>query len=274
MQANTLTNPVDQIEPFFFGPDNAQLFGCYHEPSAWPSRDHGVVICYPFGQEYIRSYRACHHLALQLARTGFPVLRFDYLGSGDSEGDDHNTTFSQAQIDLRCAIDELRTRSGVEHVILAGLRMGSSLALSVAAQISNMSGLVLWEPVVHGQQYLEELRVRHDETILRFFVQPKDYDPKARPSELLGFAISESQLHEIETLDLLQIKPPAGKPILLIESSGSTVFVALAAHLQQNTRVTTQHVPSFTVWAEDVDKGLVPQQIIEAISNWLEQGFA
>jgi hypothetical protein len=35
--------------------------------------------------------------------------------------------------------------------------------------------------------------------------------------------------------------------------------------------VSHETIPSFTVWVEDVDKGLVPQQIIEAIIAWLEK---
>jgi hypothetical protein len=33
-------------------------------------------------------------------------------------------------------------------------------------------------------------------------------------------------------------------------------------------------VPTFTVWVEDVDKGLVPQPILEAIVAWLERSIA
>jgi alpha/beta superfamily hydrolase len=268
-----LPNPTDQLEPFFFGPAGRQLFGCYHEPSGWPSRDHGVVICYPAGQEYIRSHRACHHLAVHAARAGFPVLRFDYFGTGDSQGDDSEGHIEQWQADLRLAVDELCARSGVSQVILAGLRLGASLALQGATQISNLAGLALWEPVVSGRAYIAEQHARHGETMLRFFVQPKDYNPKARPAELLGLAISEAQLSAIESIDLLQVRPPPGKQVLLIDNQAGAELAALAAHLQPQVRLTHQQIPSFTVWVEDVDKGLVPQQVIEAIGSWLEREF-
>lgn len=269
-----IANPPDQLEPFFFGPGTHQLYGCYHEPSVWPSRETGVVVCYPAGQEYIRSHRACYHLAMNAARAGFPVLRFDYYGTGDSQGDDHDAHLDQWRADLKQAVEELCARSGVEQVVLAGLRLGASLAYNSAGQLPNVSGLVLWEPVVNGQTHIKELQARHNETIRRFFVQPKDFNPDARPTELLGFALNEAQLQAIEAINLLQIKPPPGKPVLLIENQSSPELSAFADHLGTTGQLTYQHIESFTTWVEDVDKGLVPQQVIEAITHWLEQEAA
>lgn len=265
---------ADQIDPFFFGPSDRQLYGCYHEPPTWPAREQGVVLCYPAGQEYIRSHRACHHLAAQIARAGFPTLRFDYYGTGDSAGDDKDSDLDQWQTDLRLAIAELKARSGVEQVILAGLRLGASLALLAAPRTAGLAGLVLWEPIVNGRQYLAELQTQHDEVISRFFAQPKGYRPGVFSAELLGFALSDSMYCAIEGLDLLQASLPQGKNVLLIESHAKPEIAALQANLQKSARSTHTQVPSFTVWVEDVDKGLVPQQVIEAIMAWMERGFA
>ena len=265
---------IDQIEPFYFGPPTGRLFGCYHEPPSWPARDQGVVLCYPSGQEYIRSHRACHHLAARLARAGFPTLRFDYSATGDSAGDDQEAGLEQWTVDLRLAVDELKARGGVEQVIVVGLRMGASLALMAAPGIPGLAGLVLWEPVVDGRRYLAELQARHDETIMRFFTRPKDYVPGAPVTELLGFAVGDGLLDATERLDLLQLPAPRGKPVLLIESHDKPEIAELHEHLQRGARSTHIKVPSFTVWVEDVDKGLVPQQVIEAIAGWLDRSFA
>lgn len=259
----------EPIEPCFFGPVGHRLFGCYHEPPAWPAREQGVVICYPFGQEYLRSHRACQHLATAIARAGCPCLRFDYYGTGDSAGDADALDLSQWRTDLALAVQELRARSGVETVLLAGLRLGASLALTAAPQLEGLAGLVLWEPVVRGAAYLDELATQHDQVILRFFSRPQDYQPSPRPTELLGFPISAALRHELETLDLLRLPPPATRPVLLIESHNDPAQLELAAHLQHRARLTHSHVPSFTVWTDDVDKGLVPTQVIAAIVAWL-----
>lgn len=269
----TVGATTDQIEPFFFGPEDRRLFGSYHEPQGWPSREQGVIICYPFGQEYIRSHRACRHLAAQIARAGFPTLRFDYFGTGDSLGTDEETNFEQWHADLRKAVAELRARSGVEQVILVGLRLGASLALSAASQTADLAGLVLWEPVVNGRNYLNELRAQHEETIMRFFVLPKDYQPAAQPAELLGFALSDTMRASLEQVDLLTLMPPRARPVLLVENQPTADLAALNERLAAGGKATHAHVPCFTVWIDDVDKGLVPQQVIDTITAWLDRVF-
>jgi len=72
-------------EPFFYESQDQQIFAIYHPPQGAP-RGEGVVICYPAPQDIMRSYQAHVQLARLLAQQGFAVLRFDYAGTGDSEG--------------------------------------------------------------------------------------------------------------------------------------------------------------------------------------------
>ncbi len=58
-----------------------------HWPQTRVSKTCGVVIAPAVGAEYFRSHWAVRRLADQLSRAGFPVLRFDYQGIGDSTGD-------------------------------------------------------------------------------------------------------------------------------------------------------------------------------------------
>ena len=76
-----------EIEPFYFGTSSKPLFGCYHVPQSALRRDCGVLFCAPMGSEYVRFHRAYRQLADRLAKAGFPVLRFDFYGCGDSSGD-------------------------------------------------------------------------------------------------------------------------------------------------------------------------------------------
>jgi alpha/beta superfamily hydrolase len=74
------------MTPLLFGSADAPLYGVHHAPQAAPQRT-GIVLCYPFGQEYMRAHRACRQLAMLLAKKGYHVLRFDYSGTGNSSGD-------------------------------------------------------------------------------------------------------------------------------------------------------------------------------------------
>src|SRR5882757_8567751 len=75
--------PTTTEVPTFFGPSDSPLFGVVHLPVDFQIRG-GVLICGSLGKEGMDSARLHRTLADGLARRGFAVLRFDYLGLGDS----------------------------------------------------------------------------------------------------------------------------------------------------------------------------------------------
>jgi len=139
----------------FFGSDNA-LFGVFHPPRE-PRADVVVVLCSPLGYEGMQAYRALRLLARRLAREGFPVLRFDYHGSGESDG-----LFSDpGRLDAWCSSVEsaaamARALARTQRVALVGLRMGALLAGASAGRVAP-SHLVFWEPCVDGSRFVKEL---------------------------------------------------------------------------------------------------------------------
>lgn len=95
--------------------------------------------------------------ARELAGLGNPVLRFDYRGNGDSDGEFSETSLDTALADIGHAIDVLKERTGIGSVGLLGLRLGASLAALAAERRDDVSRLVLWEPIVNGGRYAQEL---------------------------------------------------------------------------------------------------------------------
>jgi exosortase A-associated hydrolase 2 len=268
------TASQDRVAPFYFGPLDKQLFGLYHAPQPGQERDFGVVLCNPWGQEFVRAHRAISQLAVRLARQDFPVLRFDFYGTGDSSGEDVDGTLTQWQADIRAAIHELKRRSRVERVFLAGLRLGASLAALVASGRDDVEGLVLWEPAVQGPEYLQDLTTWHEEKQYYFLSNVKI---SAERTELLGFGLHETLLADLAGLDLLAMKrKPAGR-ILVIENAAALAEAqssvgCLCEHLRAlGAAVNYQRLESFKMWAEDPDKGLVPQLILQAVVSWLVQ---
>jgi alpha/beta superfamily hydrolase/acyl carrier protein len=258
--------------PFYFGASSQRLFGCYHTPSPGTERSCAVVLCYPFGSEYIRSHRAYQQLAGRLARAGFPTLRFDFFGCGDSEGEGEEGQFDQWLKNIAVAVAEVQERSGLQQVCLAGLRLGASLAMLAGAVQDNISKMVLWEPVIQGKEYLQELTTQHQETIWRFFVQPKTYKVSDRPTELLGFPLNETLIDDLEKLDLLTISQKPAQNVLIIENRETAIAEPLKMHLSKlKTQVIHQHLPTFKIWVEDPDKGLVPQPTLQTIISWISE---
>ena len=75
------------MQPVSFGTSDRQLLGIYYPPEGEQPRDAAVLLCGPAPQEYMLTYWATRKLATLLARHGFPVMRFDYFGTGDSAGE-------------------------------------------------------------------------------------------------------------------------------------------------------------------------------------------
>ena len=149
------------MHPIYFGDSESPLFGIYYFPQAGTPRDEGAVLCYPFGQEYLWMHRAYRQLSVLFAKKGFHVLRFDYRGCGDSSGEIETVDFSDWQKDLGQAVDEIRDTGGLRQVSLVGLRMGASLAATVGAISDAVAKLVLWDPAVYGEAYLNALSWMH-----------------------------------------------------------------------------------------------------------------
>lgn len=271
------TNPQPQMIPFNFGPAGRQLFGLYHTPDASQEREFGVLVCNPWGQEYVRAHRAVLQLGTRLARQGFPVLRFDYFATGDSAGEDEEGSLQQWQADVRLAITELKRRARVESVYLAGLRLGATLAALAASGRYDVEGVVLWEPAVLGTEYLQDLTAWHEEKEFYYLNQAQHLQDR---QELLGFALHPEFQNELRQVNLLDLKRKPAPKVLVIESTASSDLARasvkqMCEHFQSlGADVDYRLIESFKMWVENPDKGLVPLPILETAVDWLVQKAA
>jgi len=173
------------MHPFFFGSSDRPLFGMYYAPTVSNHRNHAVLVCNPFGHEGIRSHRLMRQLAERLAADGEHVLRFDYYGTGDSGGNTDAGSFDGWIADTRAALQELVDMSVVPRVTIVGLRLGAVIAVHSARGRTEVDRLLLWDPVVNGEVYLEELAVLHE---IRTGKRVRA-TPNSMPDELVGFAL-------------------------------------------------------------------------------------
>ncbi len=263
------------IEPFYFGTSGKPLFGCYHAPTPGLHRQCGVVLCPPMGREYIQSHRAYQQLAFRLAQAGFPVLRFDFYGCGDSSGDFEHAQLHQWRHDIETAIGEMRARGGVATVCLVGLRLGGTLALSVASQRGDVDSLALWDPIVTGKTYVQELIAMH-----------QDIGDVSAPSgqclsgegdtEVLGFPLTERLRRELESVDLFAVEEQLSANTLLLVSDDMSPTKRLRDHLHSlGARAVYRHLPGPKIWRQEHDYSVfVSPQSLHAIVTWFAEVYA
>jgi dipeptidyl aminopeptidase/acylaminoacyl peptidase len=94
-----------------------------------------------------------------LARAGFASLRFDFYGSGESEGEFRQMSLRGEIADGRAAVAFLRAQAGIdpERVGLLGLSLGGTVAAALAFSVK-AKVLVLWSAVAHMTRLCELLK--------------------------------------------------------------------------------------------------------------------
>lgn len=72
-------------------------------------------------------------------------------------GEPHDVSPETWRQDVGRAIDEIRELTGASAVRVAGLRLGGTLALEACLSRDDVERLVLWDPVILGDRYLDEM---------------------------------------------------------------------------------------------------------------------
>jgi exosortase A-associated hydrolase 1 len=137
---------------------NQVLIGVLHRPAQPAAR--GVLIVTGGPQYRAGSHRQFVLLGRHLAAHGIAVMRFDYRGMGDSEGNPR--PFEQIDDDLRAAIRALfATLPSLRELVLWGLCDGATAAAFYAVGDRRITGLVLLNPWVRTEAGAAQATLRH-----------------------------------------------------------------------------------------------------------------
>jgi uncharacterized protein len=141
---------MSQEKAFLFASGKEKLLGILHLPDR-PATVALIVVV--GGAQYrVGSHRQFVLLARELAAHGIPVMRFDYKGLGDSEGQlGQPEPCEHLNLDIRAAVDALFARlPNVNKVVLWGLCDGASAILLYAHHDPRVHGAVLLNPWVRS----------------------------------------------------------------------------------------------------------------------------
>ena len=126
------------------------------------SKSTGVLIIVGGPQVRVGSHRQFLLLSRSLAEAGYPVMRFDTRGMGDSTGELHD--FEAINKDIAAAIDAFQTNHpSVERIVLWGLcdAVSASLLYWAATADPRIEGLVLLNPWVRSEATLARTQIKH-----------------------------------------------------------------------------------------------------------------
>lgn len=79
-------------------------------------------------------------MARALGNAGFPSMRFDFRGRGESDTPAQGCTLETMADDLVHTADELKRRSGAHRIVLVGICSGGNIAIGSLHRLSHIAG--------------------------------------------------------------------------------------------------------------------------------------
>ena len=250
-------------EACFFRTDGRARFGWIHRPAGAPTGT-ALVIVPPFGYEAICAHRSLRHFAADAAAAGLHAVRFDLDGTGDSAGDDAEAGRLDAWLASIGDACDLARQTGAERIVLAGVRLGATLAALAAASRTDVVGLVAIAPVVTGKAYVREARALQLQ--LQLAAAPNVHlAPPEDVHELVGFALPAQLRTQLAQIDLTRADQRPAPAVLVIDRDDLPGNDRWADALRRlGADVEHVRLPGYVEMVLDPHRALVPRRIVDA----------
>ncbi|MDP9351509.1 MAG: alpha/beta fold hydrolase [Chloroflexota bacterium] len=194
-----------------------KLYGFLHLPDGVGPHP-AVALLHGFGGNHIESHALFPKASRALASAGIGVLRFDFRGSGNSEGLFRDVTLETEMEDAEAGLRFLAEQPEVDtaRLGLIGLSLGGLIAASVAARNPAIRALVLWAPVAHlGELFQAGTTPERTQEIVAHGYT--DYG---------GLEVSVALVQQALTTDPITAVTAYDGPALLVHGTGDTVVPA------------------------------------------------
>lgn len=140
------------IKPVTFSNEGQQIIGILHIPDTLRDNERapGIVMLHGFTGNRTEAHRLFVHVARNLSKLGFIVLRFDFRGSGDSDGEFEDTTLPGEVCDAEKALTFLIEQKNIdgERVGVLGLSMGGRVAAILSSKDERIKFAILYSPAL------------------------------------------------------------------------------------------------------------------------------
>ncbi|HSQ81016.1 MAG TPA: hydrolase 2, exosortase A system-associated [Casimicrobiaceae bacterium] len=215
-----------KLEAFYLPSSEGRRFCVLHEPAEPGAGEGAILYVHPFAEEMNKARRMAALQSRALAAAGWTVLQIDLAGCGDSEGDFGDASWQGWVADVREAAFWLGEHSG-RTPWLWGLRTGSLVATAAAAALPSVPGLLFWQPVLSGRQFLQQfLRLKVAAQILGSAEaervdtrELRERLSRGQGVEVAGYALSPALAEGLEAAEFSPV--PGEASVAWLEVSGA-----------------------------------------------------
>lgn len=148
---------MSDVQAIAFPGPLGTLRGMFHRPSGsgpFPV----VMLLHGFTGYHIEDHRLFVQTARALVEAGFVVLRFDFYGSGDSDGDFEEFTVHTEVQDAVTALGWLGQQPGIDakRIAVLGLSLGGCVTALLAGQDPRVKAAVFWNAVAFSDTHFHD----------------------------------------------------------------------------------------------------------------------
>ncbi|MFP4521233.1 MAG: alpha/beta hydrolase family protein [Fibrobacterota bacterium] len=168
------------------------LRGTLHLPDEIKKPVPGVIILHGFTANRTGPHRILRGLSIALQEAGIASLRFDFAGSGESDGEFSDMLFSGEISDAEAALNWFTELPDIDSKRLGimGQSMGGTVAAGLISKVASFRSAVLWAaPISKNGTSIEETGE---------FYKGKD---GRKYTDIRGYPVCEDFFKEFKTLD-------------------------------------------------------------------------
>ncbi len=246
------------------------IFAWYHPPRV-PVRSRAVLLCDALISDRMNLHLTYRHLALRLSASGYPAMRVDYPGTGDSSGSPRDPRWSDRwQEGLSAALETLLACSGVSRAAVFGARFGGTLAMELAASRSEVDAVALWGPFLSGREFLRSARAMHK----LMGSNPSGRRPTNAQSgdeEFSGYLLNRATRDHIESCRPLEMQGAPCAQAKLIAWDAHSKEDQLAARLRDlGVAVDFERIADLRS-DDSIASQALPEKVFERLIDWLDE---
>ncbi len=194
-----------------------KLFGVIHIPKT-EKPPPVVVFCHGLAGQKVGMHRMYVLLAECLAKNGIASFRFDFRGSGDSEGNFSDMSLKGEVSDCLSAMKFIADHKSIDsnRIGVFGRSLGGAIAILSSYQFKKVKSVALWAPIYDAEQWEEKWEM----------VETNQLDEKERREMMRVNGQLPSMAFYEELFDLSlnkEIKALNNVPMLLIHGENDPI---------------------------------------------------
>ena len=254
-----------------FENDGQKLYGMIHIPDGNPPYP-CVVFLHGYTGNRIEDHRLFVKAARSFCAKGMVSLRFDFRGSGESEGNFEDVTIES---EISDAIQAVNYVSGLKEVDnqrigILGFSLGGCVAACISPRV-NPRSLALWSPFT-----LLDYLVEREGVVMKdpYAWLPKTYlvTLKRKGSEDIGgFKRAKAFFESIRKVDPLREIASYNGPVLIIQGSEDEVICPTNAELLYDALIGRRVLLFIDGADHSFSSDLWERQVIETTAIWFKQ---